>query len=388
MELFTDKEKCCGCQACVVRCPKSAISMVDDNEGFLYPRIKTAMCVDCGICKNVCMFQNIASIESVKNKFIRCFAVKHKDKATRMASRSGGIFTAISDLILGAGGVLYGAVLSQSLEVIHVRAESKLERNRMRGSKYVQSRTDSSIYMQIKKDVENGRTVLFSGTSCQVAAVKGLFREIPDNLLLMDIVCHGVPSPRVYRDYIEWWEKRVGTIATGIDFRNKGNFGWSTHIESMYFGKMRKDSCVYTDLFYGHNTLRPSCYSCPYKDINHPGDITIADYWGIDNAAPGFNDDKGVSLVLINSAKGERYFSEAVNAGSIIYQETDIEKSMQPPLKESFKCPESRETFWLDYDKLDFDGTIRKYAPHSRRTYLKYRIKQILVALNLYKIRR
>ncbi|MCD8328863.1 MAG: Coenzyme F420 hydrogenase/dehydrogenase, beta subunit C-terminal domain [Ruminococcus sp.] len=124
----------------------------------------------------------------------------------------------------------------------------------MRGSKYVQSRMDSSIYTQIKQDVESGRAVLFSGTSCQVAAVIGYLGEVPDNLLLMDIVCHGVPSPRVYRDYKEWWEKRIEKTATGIDFRNKRNFGWSTHIESVYFDDVRKDSCVYTELFYGHNT--------------------------------------------------------------------------------------------------------------------------------------
>lgn len=387
MELFAKNEECCGCQACAAKCPKSAIRMVEDQEGFLYPECNEN-CIDCGICKESCTFNNRTRIVEIKNKFQKCYAVKHNENAVRIASRSGGIFTAISDLVLQLDGVVYGSVLQPSLEVVHIRAENKEDRNRMRGSKYVQSRMDFSIYEQIKQDLKNGRLVLFSGTSCQVAAVKNFFNCRTDNLILMDIVCHGVPSPRVYKDYIKWWEKCVGSPVTYIDFRNKRLFGWSTHIESVYFGEKRKDSCVYTNLFYGHETLRPSCYVCPYKDIDHPGDITIADYWGIDNAAPGFNDDKGVSLVLINSEEGNRWFKKATENGSISYQETEIEKSMQSPLEHAFECPEDRTQFWDDYKRMQFDEVVGKYAPHAKRTYWKYRLKQLLVAMKVYKIRR
>lgn len=312
---------------------------------------------------------------------MQVYAVKHKDGEIRANSRSGGIFTAISDQFLD-GGAVYGCVLNDDLMVRHVRTESKSARDKMRGSKYVQSRM-GDCFKQVKEDLDNGKKVLFSGTSCQVSGLRCFLQKEYDNLFCLDIVCHGVPSPKVWMDYLKWWEQKKGKIDT-VDFRNKKRYGWADHVESIYFASGRsKDSRIFTTLFYGHNCLRPSCYECPYKQLSHPGDITIADYWGIGKAAPGFSDNKGVSLVLVNSEKGAKAFDLAKE--SLIWKETRIEDSMQPPLKGPFKKPESREQFWNDYKRLGFQKIAEKYGRLSFKGRLqnlkRYLIKKKKVVL-------
>ena len=284
------------------------------------------------------------------------FAVKHKDESIRAYSRSGGIFTALSDNFLN-GGVVYGCVLDNKFNAHHVRVEDNDGRDAMRGSKYIQSKI-GDCFRLVKKDLEEGRKVLFSGTSCQVAGLHCFLQKDYPNLLCVDIVCHGVPSPTVWHKYLDWISQ--GKKVTGVDFRNKKDFGWAAHIETIRMGDDKVDSEVFKNLFYGHNVLRPSCYECPYKSIHHPGDITIADYWGIDKAAPGFNDNKGVSLVLVNSDKGQEYFEKVKN--DVEWQETRIEDSMQPPLKAPFPRPKERDVFWKEFKTKDFSYIAKKYG--------------------------
>ena len=299
------------------------------------------------------------------------YAVKHRDENTRAASRSGGIFTAVSDLILREDGVVWGCVLDGKFSAHHQRAIDCEHRDLMRGSKYVQSNLFDT-FKGVKDDLEQDKKVLFSGTSCQVAGLRSFLGKEYDNLLCIDIVCHGVPSPLVWRDYLTWQGKKNQSDISNVDFRDK-KFGWSTHIETLHLENGREvNSRVYTSLFYAHNILRPSCYKCPYKGVIHPGDITIADYWGIDKAAPGFNDDKGVSLVLINNERGMVCFNEAKE--STLYQETRLEDSMQPPLKAPFPSPPNRKAFWSDYKKLSFEKIARKYSEYG----FSYRFKKKL----------
>lgn len=288
------------------------------------------------------------------------YAVKHRSEETRAASRSGGIFTALSDQVLKMEGVVYGCALNESFEAVHIRAVTTAERDRMRGSKYTQS-TLGDTFRQAKQDLDDGRYVLFSGTSCQIAGLLSFLGKEYERLLTVDIVCHGVPSPKVWRDYLKWNEEKQGSKISAVDFRNKADYGWASHVETLYFenGK-RVDSKTYTNLFYSHLILRPSCYHCPYKSIMHPGDITIADYWGIDTACPGFNDNKGVSLVLINDDKGKDTFASVVS--DILYEKCRIEDSMQTPLKAPFDPPVGREQYWRDYGKNDFTLIVRKYG--------------------------
>ena len=284
------------------------------------------------------------------------YAVKHKNEEIREKSRSGGIFTAISDCFLN-GGVVYGCILDEHFNAKHIRTENQLERNKMRGSKYIQSEM-GTCFKQVKEDLEIGKEVLFSGTSCQVAGLKNFLGKDYLNLCCIDILCHGVPSPKVWHKYLEWISK--GKKITEVDFRNKKDFGWEAHVETIKFGKKKINSEVFKNLFYGHNILRPSCYECPYKSIHTQGDITIADYWGIDKAAPGFNDNKGVSLVIVNTQKGMNLFEKTKD--TIEWKETNIEDSMQPALEKPFPRPQTRNQFWKDFEEKDFGYIAKKYG--------------------------
>lgn len=290
----------------------------------------------------------------------KVFAVRHNDEAVRASSRSGGIFTAISDYVLDNKGVIYGCVLDENFNAVHIRAETAEDRNRMRGSKYIQSKLGDT-YTNVKRDLINERLVLFSGTSCQVAGFKKYLQKEYENLICVDIVCHGVPSAKVWNEYLHWQEKKQGSNVKAVDFRNKKDFGWRAHFEMLAFNNgLKINSRVFTNLFYGHNILRPSCYECPYKSVMHPGDITIADYWGIEIAAPEFDDNKGVSLVLVNNETGERVFDSVKE--SIIWKKTKLEDSMQPPLQAPFPKPKKRKKFWYDFLNHDFGYIAKKYG--------------------------
>ena len=296
----------------------------------------------------------------MSRKYPRVYAVRHKSEAIRAASRSGGMFTAVSDWVLEKNGVLYGCALDENCNAVHIRAENAFGRNRMRGSKYIQSRLGNA-YASVKQDVLNGRLVLFSGTSCQIAGLKGYLGKEYDNLICVDIVCHGVPSPKVWQTYLRWQEGKYNSPVKEIDFRNKRDFGWRDHVETLTLENGRRiNSRVYTRLLYGHCILRPSCYECPYKSVTHPGDITLADYWGVEKAAPELDDDKGISLVLLNSERGEYIFRVVEN--QVRWRETRLEDSMQKPLQASFPKPENREAFWIDYTVRPFGDVVKRYG--------------------------
>lgn len=303
------------------------------------------------------------------------YAAKHKDEGVQAASRSGGIFTALSDLILADNGVVYGCVLTEDFKAVHIRAEDKTGRDQMRGSKYIQSKLGDT-FKNVKADLDTGRNVLFTGTSCQVAGLKGFLGKEYDNLLCIDIVCHGVPSTVIWKSYLGWQEKKAGAKVVGVDFRNKKDFGWHDHVETLTMDNGKQvNSRVFKELFYGHNVLRPSCYECPFKSVMHPGDITIADYWGIEKAVPEFDDNKGVSLVLVNNDKGAAVLEKVKS--NLAWKETKIEDSMQPPLKAPFPKPESREQFWMDFQSKDFGYIARKYGNDGLLNKAKRKIRGV-----------
>lgn len=290
----------------------------------------------------------------------KVYAVQHMDEDIREKSRSGGFFTALSDKVLELGGVVYGCVLTKDFKAIHIRVESKSDRDQMRGSKYIQS-SMGNIYKSVKDDLNEHRKVLFSGTSCQIAGLKSFLGQDYDNLFCLDIVCHGVPSPKVWKEYLLWQEKRKNSRIVNVDFRNKKDYGWRAHVETLYLENGETiDSKVFTLLFYSHNILRPSCYECPFKSIMHPGDITIADYWGIEKAAPEFDDNKGVSLVLVNNERGMLWFESIKDW--LRWKQTKLEDSMQGPLIAPCSVPENRNKFWTDFSKKKFNYIAEEYG--------------------------
>lgn len=314
----------------------------------------------------------------------KIYAAKHKSDETRAVSRSGGVFTALSDQVLADGGVVYGCVLSKEFDAVHIRAEDYETRNKMRGSKYIQSKIGDT-FKNVKNDLDTGRKVFFSGTSCQVAGLKRFLGKNYENLLCVDIVCHGVPSPKVWKAYLAWQERKNNSLVQEVNFRNKEKFGWREHVETLKFENSKSiDSKVFRTIFYSHSVLRPCCYECPYKSIMHPGDITIADYWGIEKAAPEFDDNKGVSLVLVNNEYGENMFNEIKK--QIIWKETKLEDSMQQPFVAPFPKPDNRSQFWNDFlGNTDFKKFAIKYGGYGIRNKIKSRIRRVMKRTSIKK---
>lgn len=304
----------------------------------------------------------------------KVYAVKNINETVRMSSRSGGIFPALSDTILEEQGVVYGCILNEKFEAVHVRADNKTERDKMCGSKYVQSKMGDT-YKKVKLDLQSDKKELFSGTSCQVAGLKAFLGKEYDNLLCVDIVCHGVPSLKVWKKYIRWQESRNHAKVIEVNFRNKKDFGWREHVERLRFDNNKVvDAWIFKTLFSSNVILRPSCYKCLYKSIMHPGDITIADYWGIEKAALEFDDNKGVSLVLINNQNGENEFEKVKDR--VKWKQTKIEDSMQPALIKPFERPENREKFWQDFENDTFDSIAKEYGGYTFSNKIKYKLKK------------
>ncbi len=307
------------------------------------------------------------------------YIVKQKDLNSRMKSRSGGIFAAVSDKVLEAGGIVYGCALDEEFNAFHRRATTKEERDLFRGSKYVQSDMKDAMKDALA-DLKEGKIVLFSGTPCQIAGVKAICpKQYEEHLITMDIVCHGVPSPAVWNSYKEYMQKKYHGKITNVDFRNKRNHGWWEHIESVTIHGLEVDSQIYKNLFYEHNILRDSCYDCPYKSTERQGDISIADAWGIAQAAPEFDDNHGVSLVMCSTSKGQEWLEKGLK--DCDYRECDLKDYMQEPLIRSFEKPENYEQFWKEYFSKDFEKIVKARYEDSLKTHMKWRIKRIVKSI-------
>lgn len=304
-----DKELCCGCSACLHICPKHSITFKEDKEGFLYPHVNTETCIDCGLCERVCPVLN-QNEERIPEKV---YAAKHEDDEIRMKSSSGGIFTLLADQIIDEGGVVFGARFNDKWEVIHDYTETKEGLAPFRGSKYVQSYIGDS-YKIAETFLKSGRKVMFTGTPCQIAGLKKFLRKEYDNLLAVDFVCHGVPSPMVWHKYLkEEVTRQSGAVLTGVNFRNKST-GWKTFSLVMDFtedinGSLKKYTLstiftdnVYMNAFLSNLSLRPSCYNCPAKSGKSGADISIGDFWGIEKIDSSYYDDLGASFVAINKS--------------------------------------------------------------------------------------
>lgn len=347
--VYDGKENCCGCSACSTVCPVHAISMSNDEKGFSYPVIDESKCINCHMCKKACAFSSMQLVE----KELTCYAARHTMSKEVSTSRSGAVFSALAQNVLEQGGVVFGAAFETPSVVIHCAAFAPNEALRFKGSKYVQSEIRDCFAYCISL-LKEGKTVLFSGTSCQIHGLLGLLETIHinmDKLLLVDIVCHGVPSPQVWQLFVSEIERRNRKKVVNVCFRDKGAFGWKAHKESFQFADGSFDySNNWANAFYSHNMFRESCYNCKYTSPYHQADITLADYWGIGDNAPQFDDDKGVNLVLIHTDKGRNAFAQIQS--QISYAKTDIATSMQPNLVHPSRKGEEYELFWKDYLQL------------------------------------
>ena len=375
------KSKCCGCYGCTNVCPKQCIDMKIDNEGFWYPEVDKDKCIDCSLCEKVCPAINTQSKEEFKTI---AYACKNRNENVRVSSSSGGVFTSLCEYIINNDGVVFGAAFNNNFEVEHMEATTLEECEKFRGSKYVQSKIGET-YKNAKKYLDEGRIVLFSGTQCQIKGLNLFLRKKYDNLIAVDIICHGVPSPLVFDIHKENLKKSYCSKITNIGFRDKSKgwkkFSYITNFDNgeKYSKLLNED--IYMIGFLKDLYLRSSCYNCEAKNFKSNSDISLADYWGVQNKHPEFDDDKGVSLILVNSEKGKSIFNKISNNLEVITTELDYAISHNPCIVRPVKYNDKREKFFKKLNNNNLEQLIDKYTKVTLFQKIKNKIKYELCKL-------
>ena len=373
--VLDNKKDCCGCGACFNACPKQCITMQKDEEGFLYPVIDKEKCIDCGLCKKVCpVLRKTETSEKAK-----AYVGYNSNKVERKNSSSGGIFNVLASEIISLGGYVYGAGFKDDFSVAHYGVNSSEELYKLQTSKYVQSNTEK-CYPKIKEQLDKGELVYFSGTPCQVEGLKSYLGKEYENLYTQDIICHGVPSPEVWKSYLEL----IGGKPKNVSFRDKTH-GWHYFSMKIKTNKRkhlkRLDQDVYTRLFLDNTILRPSCYACHFKKENRISDFTLADCWDlslVDNLLK--DDDKGISLFFANTEKAQKLIERIKDKAVIKEVDCARAKASQKVMVTSVKMPESRPVFFETASVKGFKETIRIwYNPNPisnfKKTLIYYKSK-------------
>jgi len=371
---------CCGCTACVSVCAHNAIVMKSDIEGFSYPLVNNNLCVDCGLCDNVCPIIYRKSTDENKTT-LEYYALRIKDKEILKQSSSGGAFSLLCDYVLSRNGFVCGVEYSSRGVVQHTFIDNKDDLKRLRGSKYAQSNLDG-IYARLKSHLKEKKWVLFSGTPCQVDGLRRFLRKDYENLITVDLVCHAVPSPLIYKEYLAYCSRKLGEEVVSIDMRDKSTYGWS-HKYSYRFhyknGKRTLDPIKVVNwgkLFFSELINRPSCGECKYANLHRPGDFTIADFWDDYKTRPEIYSKEGTSLLLVNSEKAKSVFAEVKD--DCLYWSLRYEEALQPNLIRPTKTHPQRKLFWEYYHANGFDKTYKKYFADSNKEMLKKIIKRLL----------
>ena len=353
---------CSGCHACYSICPKFAISMKKNSEGFLYPSIDNNKCIKCFKCEAICPVLNLVVKEYEETK---AFAVINKDEEIRLESSSGGVFSLLAEKIIAEGGIVFGARFADDFSVIHSFTDDVKALFAFRGSKYLQS-SIGDCYKKCKSFLDNGKIVLFSGSPCQIVGLKKYLNKDYDNLFTVDFICHGVPSPVLWKKYLGYRERKSKAKIENVFFRDK-KCGWKLFSLSIKFEdgedytvSLKKDP--YMQLFLKNVCLRDSCYDCKCKSVKRISDITLADFWGIKNVLSEFDDDKGTSFVIVHSSKGKQILEFLLNKMQI--KEINLLDGIRynQSIYKSVKRPLLRNRFYNDLNKYPFEKIIKKYA--------------------------
>lgn len=301
---------------------------------------------------------------------LQCFAFKHHDDSVRRVSSSGGAFSALAEAIISDGGVVYGAFLDDDdLTLRHIRVDRIDDLAKLRGSKYLQSSVGDT-FRQAQEDLSQGKTVLYCGTPCQIAGLKRAVKDKKGMLYTCDLICHGVTSPLIWKEFVAYKERQLGSRIIGASFRDKTQHPWS-ECKEVVFTKQGRDNGIdahsadeYAQIFYGHEAMRPSCYRCRFTNLNRPGDLTLGDFWGVEKAMPEIYDELGVSFVLQNSKRGAELIQILTQKGMIIPAE--LSETRQPQLYKPVRKPFSRKWFWNTYKTKGLDKVIQDNRnPHS-----------------------
>lgn len=367
MEKICDKSKCTGCSACVNSCPQNAINMIKDENGFMQISIDESRCIDCKLCKSICPILNKKNCNSIN----KCYVGYAMENKYLEHSSSGGIFTVVAEKILLDNGVVIGASFENN-KLNHILIKSVEELNKLQGSKYLQSNL-GNIFKVVKENIKN-KKVLFVGTPCQVAGLKAFLKKSNDNLITIDLFCHGVPSPKLFDKYVEELEKNNNDKLINYDFRDKST-GWDTYSNKAIFRdkeiKQLHNDNDYMNLFLSDVTLRESCYDCCFKLGNKYSDITLGDFWGVKNYYPEMYNKNGVSAVIINTDKGTSIWSDICD--KLEYKNCRLEEIINgnPSLVKSAVLTKQRKFFFSDIDNYSIKKLIEKY---KKRIPLKLKI--------------
>lgn len=370
---------CCGCMACAEICPQEAIYMHEDEKGFLVPIIDDAKCVNCGLCLNVCDFKKTPQTESNIEK---AYSLVINDQDILKKSTSGGAFTALSDVVLERSGYVVGSIMENDFTIRHVITIDKNERDKMRGSKYVQSNT-LGIWKSIRELLSQGKVVLFTGTPCQCAALKSFLGKEYDNLIVVDFLCHGVPNNRMFKEHIKYLNSYYKAESVGYSFRDK-TFGWDgyNNVLKLANGKRKTQwiNQIFYSFFVSNLSLRLSCHQCPYRSYYRPSDITIADFWGIEKLTGHTNRD-GVSLVLVHSKKGLNVLNQAQEKCQVREYPTEsvLFRIQTAPSKANLNC----EVFWKTYIEDGYNGVANKFFNNSFKNKVRFEVRKIAKTLRV-----
>lgn len=378
-----DKELCSGCTACKSVCPKGAIEMIRDEEGFLYPKVNKDKCINCGLCKKTCPILN----KKIKEKFEQIgYIFQYNNDKIRNQSTSGGAFTAIADYVIDNNGIVYGVGFDNDLKVCHQAAKTKKELENFRNSKYVQS-NPKDTFREVKEQLKKGTLICYSGTACQIEGLLSYLGKDYDNLITVDVICRAVPSPLLWEKYLEY--RAESTKVKKAYFREK-TYGYKYSNLSIYdekgiIYKSGVESDPYLRAFFSNIACRPSCYCCSFKEQQHKADFTIWDCFEVEKFDKEFDDDKGTTRILINSQKGFDIFNTIKNKHK--YKKIPIEKlvSNVHQINNSIKYNSKRNEFFLDLNSKEIGWVLSKYFPNNIKNKIEKKLRIILLKMKIYK---
>lgn len=380
-----DKKDCCGCWACKNVCPVQCISMPEDAEGFRYPTVDKDKCINCHLCEKVCP---IIHAEADKpNEKQRAYLLQHKDKEVLLQSASGGAFTAIASWVIRQGGVVFGAAYDKDFQVVHQYVETEKDLQKFRNSKYVQSYTGDAL-KQVKDFLKQGRMVCYSGTPCQLEGLLRYLRKPYDNLITIDVMCHSITSPKIFRMYVAEMKKKYGDDLSNIMFRDKSPYGYKYSQMSVYKGGKQVyregvDTDVYLRSFFCDMNVRPSCFDCKFKKQHHLTDFTIWDCFDVRKFSKEMDNDNGVTRILANTDKANQILLDMNKFARIIEIPVGDAVSGVKEMLHSVKMNPRRSAFYQECSEENYKS-LQSFFPVSARAVLEKNIRLTLCRLGIY----
>lgn len=393
---ITDKTKCCGCNACGDICNQNAISFKTDEEGFWYPYVNTSLCIECGLCEKVCpmLSNNLVPKEQYTTPI--CYGAYHKDIVIRFDSTSGGLFSALASAMYKKGGYVSGAIYTDTFDVKNYISNNKRDLKRLRSSKYVQS-SAIGLYKEIKKLLLNKEQILACGSPCQMAALRTFLGKDYDNLIIVDFLCRACNSPLVFHKYLDTLEARYKGKIIAIKDKNKDH-GWRSLARKItfdngkiYYGEGHDDH--YRRGYHLNVYCRPSCYDCKFKGCPRISDITLGDFWGIENVAPSLDKNLGTSMIAINNTKGQKFFESVKD--KLVWKEVNLQQILHgnrmPFIGGKIEYPSwiNRKVFFKELHNMPFDDIAYKYFPPTSSklsTSRKQKLKNLFALIQKHKL--